>query len=177
MNFMNLTIIVLLSGVFGLFTCSDSNVRSLPASETPSQVVREYVSLARQGEFQKLEALTGIRSANREKKGKGTAAENTNRRSNTKSGNGITIVPDDKVFAGATGEWVNDFARSIHDGGLFIESIRNESVKGTEGRVEIVLRNDKTINVLGWVFLLEKVDDKWKIYNITTPGDASAGSE
>lgn len=165
--------IIILSVVLGFLTCTDTNTSTVPSSEEPSQVVRQYVSFAHAGEFDKAESLVISTLDGKPKNPEtvaGNSSENKKETSNSKSTNGLTIVPDPRVIAEGTLDWVNDFERSIHDEKLSIRSVRKESANKTEARVEIILGNEKTVNPLGWVFLLRKVEDKWKIYDITTPG-------
>src|SRR5688572_19257775 len=170
---MHLPTVIILSVAVSFLTCSDPNLRVDPSAETPSDVVRRYVSVAHAGEFDKVQPLVNSSHTRKptNRMSTNTITETKKVESNSEITLGVTVVPDEEVLANATSEWVIDFAKSIHDEKLSIKSIRSESVKDTEGRVEIVLGNNRKIHTLGWVFLLRKVDGQWRIYNITTPGE------
>jgi hypothetical protein len=139
------------------------------------EVVRQYVSFARSGEFAKLGSVTVSPPS---ESTKSTSAPANNGVAANRAGpilttnNDLLVVPDDQVDANARLEWVTgDFARSIHDGKLAVNTVKSESASDTHARVEIILGNGTTTNLLGWIFLLRKVDDNWKIYDITTAGE------
>lgn len=169
---MNSPTIVILSIVFGFLTCSDMNMRTNADPEKPAQVVQQYVAFARAGEFDKIESVTALQSPEEQKReSDAILAEARKEKANSRDPNGLTVMPDPDGGANAILEWVReDFAASIHDLGQSIASVQKEAANKTEARVEILLGNEKGVHPLPWVFLLRKVENKWKIYNITTAG-------
>ncbi|MEP7147753.1 MAG: hypothetical protein ABI857_02610 [Acidobacteriota bacterium] len=165
--------IVIFTLILGFLTCSDKNLRSDESTDTPLAVVRQYVSFAHAGQFEKAESLV-VSTINGKAKNPGPVAgggsENKQERSNSNSTSAFTIVPDPRVVGKGTQDWIQDFARSIHDEKLSIRSVRKESASETEAGVEVILGNENREDIFGWVFLLRKADDNWKIYDITTAG-------
>ena len=168
---MHVPTIIVLSLVLGFLTCSNSDPQTSSPSENPADVVRQYVSLAYAGEYDKLGSVT-LAGPEKPKTAQNTGAEIKNAGVNLKSSRGLTVVPDTRPYEEARYEWITgDFPKSIHDGKLSIKSVKNESANDTEARVEIIFGNETTTNLLGWVFLLHKVNDNWKIYHVTTAGE------
>lgn len=165
--------IVFLSIVIGFLTCSDTTMRTSANPEKPSQVVGQYVSFARAGEFDKLEAVTALQWSPDELRRESDAliAEARKERANSGGREGAIVIPNLSVGANATLEWVRgDFAKSIHDQRHSIKSITKETLNANEARVEAFLGNEKRVDLIPWAFLLKKVENKWKIYDITTEG-------
>lgn len=164
--------IIVISAVFCFLTCADTGSRSsAKPEETPAEVVAKYVSFARAGEFDKVKALV-VSSLEKAAKPVNASAAAETGASKAKEPGQLTVVSDPRPFADAQQKWIaEEFAESIRNEDLSIKSVRKESAKDGEAIVEVVLGNDKQINVLGWVFRLRKVDKAgWRIYGLTTPG-------
>ena len=165
---------VFLSVALGFLTCADANLLPDPPPKTPSQVVSQYVSAARAGEFDKAALLTALPAPEKVKVPEASGnkvSENTKEAANSKSGSQWKVVGDEEVHAKARLAWITgDFAKLIHDDRLSIKTVKKESAKNNEARVEIILGNEHTESTLPWVFSLHKVNDEWKIYDLTTAG-------
>jgi len=158
---------------WGLTSCSTSAQSEAvgKVENAPSDVVRDYVNKAGSGKF---DELAGLISPN---PGGNTAKPKEESRPSTAVGNGgskFTIAPDPTAVKDAYMSWLQrDFPKSIMEQKLIIKEIKNDSVEGDQARVHVLFRNDQKTDLLGWVFVMTKIDGKWLIKDITTPGDIS----
>src|SRR5687768_9888626 len=131
---MQVATVIILSVIVGFLTCSDANLRADSSQEKPSQVVRQFVSFAHAGEFDKVKSLviSSLTERPTNKTSPNTITETQKGGANSRTTGATKVIPDEDVFADETYEWVVDFAKSIHDEKLSIKSIRSESIKDTE---------------------------------------------
>jgi hypothetical protein len=157
----------------GLASCSTSAQSDAPTSvaKNPSDLVRDYAAKAGAGEFDKLTALLapklGKEVVKSEDASKPSIATGTD-------GATFTMVPDEAAAQEGYKTWIlRDLPKSIKEQKLVVKEIMQESVEGDQARVHVLFGNDQKTNVLGWIFVMTRIDGKWLIRDITTPGDTS----
>jgi hypothetical protein len=142
---------------------STEGTRLDPTTEAPSDVVRKYVSITMSGKLDGLSFLTTELPSQ---------GDHTNQVNSTQERS--IVMPDERVGNQAILDWVReDFPRSINENRFVLKSISNEVVKNDRASVQISLTIQPNSGPVDWVFLLRKVNGKWKIYDITTPAGAT----
>jgi hypothetical protein len=155
----------------GLASCSTRAQTDATTSmeKKPSDIVREYAAKAGAGQFDKLAALTAPKLGK-----KGAKPEEGSKPSTATGSNGatFTMVPDEAAAQEGYKTWIlRDFPTSITEQKLVIKVIKHESVEGDHARVHVLFGNDQKTDVLGWVFVMTRIEGNWLIKDITTPGD------
>ena len=154
----------------GLTSCSTSAISEAKSSveKKPSDMVREYAARAGAGKFDKLtELIAPDVGKNAEK-----SADESRSTATGSDGSTFKMVPDKTAEREAYNVWLlRDFPKSIKEQKLVVKEIKQESVEGDQARVHVLFGNDQKTDVLGWVFVMTRIEGNWLIRDITTPGD------
>lgn len=138
----------------------------------PSDIVKEYLTLSFENN------LEGVRNVTVQNKSFDKSLnQKTEKNIDTNKSNDLQVLPRDGNYENTLPNypsevylaWIrNDFPKLIFNSKLEIKSVEEEIIIENKAKVSVILSNNSIITSSHWVFILERIKDEWKIFDITT---------
>ncbi len=160
--------------VFFAVACGDN---SLTKIQTPSGVVETYITYSVENKFELLNTIT-FQNKSFDKHLKSLDIEEE---SSSNENDEIQFFPrnnySEKKYPDFPSEVYLSFIRKefpemIFKNKLEIKSVDEEVIVGDKAKVSVILSNSSTITNFSWFFILEKINNEWKVFNITTESES-----